>query len=84
MAVSMDLFAQILFLQQLAEGQVRRLIRDSITDQLNASIANNGGKIDTIRLMDGSLNEDNCSNAWISKIVASGYREQPASLLFLE
>ena len=41
-----DLLAQIMFLQQLAEGQDRRLIGDPIADQLDASKAAHGGHLD--------------------------------------
>ena len=41
-----DLLAQLVLLQQVAEGQDRGLIRDPVTDQLNAGKAAHGGHLD--------------------------------------
>ena len=41
-----DLFAKLVLLQQVAEGQDRGLIRDPITDQLDAGKAAHGGHLD--------------------------------------
>jgi len=41
-----DLLAQVVLLQQVAEGQDRGLIGDSIADQLDAGKATHGGHLD--------------------------------------
>lgn len=41
-----DQLPQLVFLQQVAEGQDRRLIRDPVTDQLDAGKAAHGGHLD--------------------------------------
>ena len=41
-----DLLVQLVLLQQMAEGQDRRLIRDLVTDQLDAGQAAHGGHLD--------------------------------------
>jgi hypothetical protein len=40
-----DLLAQLMFFQQMAEAQDRSLIRDSVTDQLDAGKAAHGGDL---------------------------------------
>jgi len=67
-----NLLAQLVLLQQVSEGQDRRLIGDPVADQLDAGKVAHGGHLDQGLLHGRVVSEYHCCNRWMRSMVASG------------